>query len=138
MTTRLNPYLSFRDTARQAMEFYQSVFGGELNTNTFAEFKASDDPAEQDKIMHSQLETDTGLTLMAADTPNSMAYTPGTNFSVSLSGDDEAQLRGYWDKLSAGGTVAMPLEAAPWGDTFGMCTDKFGVPWMVNIGASTS
>jgi PhnB protein len=138
MTTRLNPYLSFRDTARQAMEFYQSVFGGELSTNTFAEFKASDDPAEQDKIMHSQLETDSGLTLMAADTPNSMAYTPGTNFSVSLSGDDEAQLRGYWDKLSAGGTVAMPLEAAPWGDTFGMCTDKFGVPWMVNIGATTS
>jgi PhnB protein len=138
MSTRLNPYLSFRDTARPAMEFYQSVFGGKLTTATFAEFKASDDPAEQDKIMHAQLETDTGLTLMAADTPNSMDYTPGTNFSVSLSGDDEAELRGYWDKLSAGGTVAMPLEVAPWGDTFGMCTDKFGVPWLVNIAATAS
>jgi PhnB protein len=138
MSTRLNPYLSFRDTARQAMQFYQSVFGGELTTSTFGEFKASDDPAEQDKIMHAQLKTDSGLTLMASDTPNSMDYTPGTNFSVSLSGDDDADLRGYWDKLSSGGTVTMPLEAAPWGDTFGMCTDKFGVPWMVNIAATAS
>jgi PhnB protein len=83
--------------------------------------------------MHSMLETPNGFTLMAADTPNSMDYTSGTNHSISLSGDDEAELRGYWDKLSAGGTVTVPLERAPWGDTFGMCTDKFGVPWLVNI-----
>lgn len=133
MSTRLNPYLGFRDTARQAMEFYRSVFGGELTVNTFSDFNANEDPAEADKIMHSMLETPNGFTLMAADTPNSMAYTPGTNHSISLSGDDEAQLRGYWDNLSAGGTVTVPLERAPWGDTFGMCTDKFGVPWMVNI-----
>jgi PhnB protein len=131
--TVLNPYLSFRDTARQAMDFYQSVFGGELTRSTFAEYHASEDPAEQDKIMHSQLKTDGGLVLMAADTPNSMEYTPGNNYSVSLSGDDEAGLRGYWDKLAAGGTVTMPLEKAPWGDTFGMCADKFGVGWLVNI-----
>lgn len=133
MSTRLNPYLGFRDTAREAMDFYQSVLGGELVRNTFGEFQASDDPAEQDKIMHSQLTTDGGLTLMAADTPNSMDYQPGSNHSVSLSGDDDAELRGYWDKLSDGGTVAMPLEPAPWGDSFGMCVDKFGVTWMVNI-----
>ena len=133
MTIRLNPYLGFRDTARQAMEHYQSVFGGRLDVNTFAEFQASDDPAEQDKIMHSQLETDDGLVLMAADTPNSMEHTPGGPHSVSLSGDDEERLRRYWDGLSDGGTVTMPLEKAPWGDTFGMCTDKFGVNWLVNI-----
>ena len=133
MSTRLNPDLGFRDTARQAMEFYRSVFGGELTVNTFSDFNANEDPAEADRIMHSMLETPNGFTLMAADTPNSMAYTPGTNHSISLSGDDEAQLRGYWDNLSAGGTVTVPLERAPWGDTFGMCTDKFGVPWMVNI-----
>jgi PhnB protein len=135
MTTRLNPYLNFRDNARQAMEFYHSVFGGELTTSTFAEMHASEDPAEQDKIMHSQLITDNGLALMAADTPNSMDYTPGTNFSVSLSGEDEGELRGYWDKLSDGATVTMPLERAPWGDFFGMCTDRFGVSWLVNISA---
>jgi PhnB protein len=115
------------------MQFYQSVFGGELTVSTFAELHASEDPAEQDKIMHSMLVTDNGLTLMGADTPNSMEFTRGTNYSVSLSGDDEAELRGYWDKLADGATVTMPLNAAPWGDTFGMCTDKFGVSWLVNI-----
>jgi PhnB protein len=133
MSTRLNPYLSFRDTAREAMDFYKSVFGGELTTSTFAEFHASEDPAEQDKIMHSILSTQDGLTLMASDTPNSMDFTPGTNFSVSLSGENDAELRGYWQQLSEGGTVTMPLNQAPWGDTFGMCVDKFGVSWLVNI-----
>jgi PhnB protein len=133
MTVRLNPYLSFRDDARQAMEFYHSVFGGELSVNTFAEFQASDDPAEQDKIMHGMLEGANGLVLMGADTPNSMEYTPNSGYSVSLSGDDEAALRGYWDALSGSGSVTMPLERAPWGDTFGMCTDQFGVNWLVNI-----
>jgi len=138
MSTRLNPYLSFRDTARQAMDFYQSVFGGELTRSTFAEFHASEEPAEQDKIMHSMLVTDKELVLMASDTPNSMQYTPGTNYSVSLSGDDDAELRDYWQKLSDGGTVMMPLNQAPWGDTFGMCTDKFGVSWLVNIAGPQS
>jgi len=135
MTTRLNPYLSFRDTAREAMEFYRSVFGGHLERNTFAEFHASDDPAEADKIMHSMLVTDRGFVLMAADTPNSMDRPDTSNISLSLSGerDDEAELRGYWDRLVEGGSVTMPLEPAPWGDTFGMCRDRFGVTWMVNI-----
>ena len=136
--TRLNPYLGFRDSARQAMEFYKSVFGGELTLSTFGELQASEDPAEQDKIMHSQLVTDNGLTLMGSDTPNSMDYTRGSNYSVSLSGDDEAELRGYWDKLSDGGTVSVPLEKAPWGDSFGMCVDKFGTRWMVNISGAPS
>ena len=95
MGTQLNPYLSFRNTAREAMDFYQSVFGGELTRSTFAEFHASDDPAEQDKIMHSMLTTGGGQVLMASDTPNSMDYTPGNNYSISLSGDDDAELRGY-------------------------------------------
>ncbi len=133
MTTNLNPYISFRDNAKEAMSFYQSVFGGELTQSTFAEFHASEDPAESDKIMHSALKTDNGLLLMAADTPNSMDYSPGNNISVSLSGDDEAELRGYWDGLADGGTVTVPMEKAPWGDIFGMLTDKFGIAWLVNV-----
>ncbi|ABK03423.1 3-demethylubiquinone-9 3-methyltransferase [Arthrobacter sp. FB24] len=133
MTTTLNPYLGFRDNAREAMNFYQSVFGGELAMSTFGEFHASEDASEQDKIMHGMLTTGSGMVLMGADTPNGMSFTPGDNFSVSLSGDDDAELRGYWEKLSDGGTVTVPLEQAPWGDTFGMCTDKFGVAWLVNI-----
>jgi len=136
VNTLLSPYLSFRDNAHDAMEFYQSVFGGELTSSTFGEFQASDDPAEKDKIMHSMLTTEGGMVLMASDTPNQMDYTPGNNFSISLSGEDEAELRGYWDKLSANGSVTMPLGPAPWGDTFGMCADKFGVNWLVNIAAA--
>ncbi len=133
MPTRLNPYIGFRDNAREAMEFYHSVFGGQLTSSTFAEFQASEDPAEKDKIMHSMLETESGLVLMASDTPNSMDYHPGGSISVSLSGEDEAELTGYWKQLSEGGTVTMPLEKAPWGDSFGMCVDRFGVAWLVNI-----
>jgi PhnB protein len=138
MTTRLNPYLGFRNDARQAMEFYRSVFGGDLVMNSFADFQQTENPADADKIMHAQLETPRGFTLMASDTPSGMDYTPGTNHSISLSGDpdDEDELRGYWNKLVDGGTVAVPLEKAPWGDIFGMCTDRFGVAWMVDIGGA--
>lgn len=136
MATQLNPYLSFRDNARDAMEFYQSVFGGKLEMTTFGEFNMAEDPADADKIMHSSLTSDSGLVLMGSDTPSFMASSEssrGTDHSVSLSGENEVELRGYWDKLSDGGQVTMPLEKAPWGDAFGMCTDKFGVPWMVNV-----
>jgi PhnB protein len=132
MSARLNPYLSFRDTARPAMEFYQSVFGGDLSISTFGDMHLSEDAAEQDKVMHASLETPGGLTLMASDTPAAMELTTGNNITVSLSGDDQAELRGYWEKLSDGGQVTMPFEQAPWGDIFGMCTDKFGVAWMID------
>jgi len=133
MSSNLNPYLNFQDNARQAMEFYQGALGGELTLNTFGEFHASEDPAEADKIMHALLKTPAGYTLMAADTPNQMQFTGHAGFSVSLSGDDAAELQGYWDALSEGGQVVMPLERQIWGDTFGMVVDRFGVTWMVNI-----
>jgi PhnB protein len=132
MTSRLNPYLSFDGDARQAMEFYREVFGGTLKLNTFGEF-GQPDPTTADKIMHGMLETSSGFTLMAADTPPGMEHKPGTNFAVSISGDDETELRAYWDKLSADGQVAVPFEKQMWGDVFGMCTDRFGIPWMVDI-----
>ncbi|MDJ0335618.1 VOC family protein [Salinibacterium sp. G-O1] len=133
MTTKLNPYLGFRDDARTAMDFYQTVFGGDVDYTTFADLNASDDPSESTKIMHAQLTTPGGMTLMASDTPNSMEFKPGARISVSVTGQDEAELRGYWEKLSSGGTVVMPFEMAPWGDLFGMCTDQFGIEWMVSV-----
>ena len=133
MQSKLNPYLSFKDNSREAMDFYRTVFGGKLQMNTFKELNASQDSSEDNLIMHSVLEADNGITIMASDTPNRMEYRPGTNMSMSLSGDNEAELKGYFEKLSAGGMVSMPLEKAIWGDWFGMCTDKFGVPWLVNI-----
>jgi PhnB protein len=133
MQTRLNPYISFKDNAREAMEFYKSVFGGELALNTFKEGGMPHDPSEADKIMHAMLETDNGITFMASDTPTGMEHQEGSNISISLSGDNEEELKNYWEKLSEGGNVDMPLEKAPWGDSFGMLTDKFGIHWMVNI-----
>ena len=133
MASRLNPYISFSDNARQALEFYEQVFGGSLALNTFGEFGV-ESSADADKIMHGMLETDSGFTLMGADTPPGMEHNPGTNMAVSLSGDDADELRGYWEKLSDGGTVTVPLEKQMWGDEFGACTDRFGIAWMVNIG----
>ena len=139
MSVQLNPYLSFRDNTRQAMEFYSSVFGGTLSISTFKEFQASSDPSEDDLVMHSQLEADNGFTLMASDTPAGMTErNQGDNISISLSGDDADALRGYWEKLSDGGNVTLPLEKQMWGDEFGMCVDRFGIPWMVNITQSQS
>jgi PhnB protein len=132
MASRLNPYIGFKDTARQAMEYYQQVFGGKLEINTFAQYGAGEG-ADADKVMHALLEADNGFTLMAADTPSHMEYQGGSSITISLSGDDGDELKGYWDKLSDGGTVAMPLEKQMWGDEFGMLTDKFGISWMVNI-----
>jgi PhnB protein len=130
MASRLNPYITFDGNAREAMEFYRDVFGGELNLNTFGEFGSQETP---DKIMHGQLETDRGFTLMASDTPPGMPHNPGTNMSISLSGDDGDELRGYWDKLSGSGSVTMPMEKQAWGDEFGICSDRFGIAWLVNI-----
>lgn len=131
MASRLNPYITFAGDARQALEFYKDVFGGTLNVNTYGEYGQKDTPLA-DKIMHGMLETPADFTLMAADTPTD-DHRPGNNISVSLSGDDEAELRGYWEKLSEGASVTVPLEKQMWGDVFGMCTDRFGITWMVNI-----
>ena len=132
MASRLNPYISFDGNAREAIETYRDIFGGELTVNTFGDLGQADEGVA-DKVMHSQLETPAGFTLMASDTPPGMSHQAGGSITVSLSGDDEAELRGYWDRLSDGGQVAVPLEKQMWGDLFGMCTDRFGVPWMVNI-----
>ncbi len=135
MASRLNPYVMFDGTAREAMAFYESVFGGTLSVSTFGDAGAPDvDPA---LVMHAMLETPQGFTLMASDVPPGMPHQPGSSISVSLSGDDGDALRGFWQQLSEGGTVNVPLEKQVWGDEFGACTDPFGVDWMVNIVAAT-
>ena len=132
MASRLNPYISFKDNARWALAFYQSVLGGETSSNTFGEYG---DPAAPgaDLLMHGSLETPAGFTLMLADTPPGMPHNPGDNVAISLSGDDTEDLRGWFAGLSEGGTITVPLEKQMWGDEFGMVTDKFGITWMVNV-----
>lgn len=134
MTANLNPYLNFRGTAREALTFYRSVFGGELEISSFKEFGMPVGPGEEDLVMHGQLDAPNAPLLMAADVPSHLPFTPGQNtFVVALTGDDAALLTGWWEALAEGATVEQPLEQAPWGASFGMLTDRFGVPWMVNI-----
>lgn len=132
MTVRLNPYLGFRDSAREALEFYHSVFGGSLTVGTFREMGMEVDAADADKVMHGQLEGENGLLLMASDSPSGRRADTGSSISVSLSGDDLEALTRYWEGLSDGATVIEPFTQAPWGDTFGMLTDRFGTTWLVN------
>ncbi|MFG2331532.1 VOC family protein [Streptomyces sp. NPDC048604] len=135
MPSKLNPYLTFDGDAKAAMEFYEEVFGGTLRVHTYAEFGDEVPPGHADKIMHAMLETTAGFALMAGDNPPGNEFKPGNTMSISVSGEDETELRRYWERLSGGGTVAVPLEKQMWGDVFGMCVDRFGVTWMVNINA---
>lgn len=136
MTVRLNSYINFNGNAREAIEFYKSIFGGKVYMDTFESFGDSMpvDEADKQKIMHAYLKGDNGVELMASDAPSGMSIDSGSQISLTLNGDDEATLRGYWDKLTQEGTITVPLEKAPWGDTFGIVTDKFGINWMIDIG----
>ncbi len=133
MASKLNPYINFNGNAKIAMEFYKAAFGGELKMSTFKEAGMNPDEAQGDQIMHASLVAENGMVLMASDTPSHFEYKPGKNISISLSGNDESELKGYWEKLSEGGNIMQPLAPAPWGDQFGMLTDKFGIQWLVNI-----
>ncbi len=133
MQSKLNPYISFDGKAREAMEFYKTVFGGKLELTTVKEGGMSQDPASENNIMHGMLTADNGITIMGADMMGDTPYSISTAISISLSGDDEAELTSYYNKLVKDGKEVEPLKKAPWGDTFGMLTDKYGIFWMVNI-----
>lgn len=132
MTTRLNPYIIFPHSAEEALELYQRVFGGTVTITHFSQYGLADTP-DADKVMHGQLETPTGFTLMCGDTPTGMAYEPGRNMAISLSGNEPEQLRAWFEALADGGQVAVPLEKQLWGDEFGQVIDRFGVVWVVDI-----
>ena len=130
MATRLNPYLHFRGTAREAMEFYRSVLGGALSMMTFGQYGMEGQQADQ--IMHAQLETSSGDTLMGSDIPDGMPFPEGS-WTVSLSGDEADVLRGWWEGLGDGATIETALKKQMWGDEFGQLRDRYGVTWIVNI-----
>ncbi|GAA2606778.1 VOC family protein [Paractinoplanes durhamensis] len=133
MASQLNPYLTFNGNAREAMEFYRSVFGGDLTINTFGDFGAPD-PALADKVMHAALKTPQGYILFASDTAPGMGTAKaGDAMTVSLSGDPGEGLEEAWEKLADGGTVTMPFEKQMWGDLYGQLIDRFGIPWMVDV-----
>lgn len=134
MSVELTPYLNFGGTARQAIEFYASVFGGTPEVMTFGQ--GGMEGVDPDLVMHSSLVGDNGFRLFCSDYPPSMGPAPEAgNIRMSLSGDDEQTLTGYWNALSEGGSVTTQLAKAPWGDSYGDFTDRFGIGWLVNIGS---
>lgn len=138
MAIGMTPYLRFAGDAREAMEFYNAALGGDLSMMTFQEGMNDGNPATADLIMHSSLFLERGIHLMASDTTPEMNVTGNGVIALSSDATDEADsavLTKWWEALSAGATIEMPLETAPWGDSFGQLCDKFGVVWMFNISA---
>jgi PhnB protein len=134
MSVSFIPYLQFRGRAREAMTFYQSVFGGELSVMTFGE-SGMTDGVDPDQVMHSQLNG--AVNLMGSDVPESMPLTQGSSVSLSFSGDAAGLDTGrdYYAKLSEGAADVLPLDLAPWGDYYGQLTDRYGFTWMFDFGA---
>ncbi|GAA4159308.1 VOC family protein [Gryllotalpicola daejeonensis] len=132
MSVSFTPYLQFRGQAKEAMTFYQSVFGGELSVMTFGDSGMTEgvDPSQ---VMHSQL--DGPVNLMGSDVPESMPLSSGSSISLCFSGDAEGldTGRSYYEKLGEGGSNVMPLDLAPWGDYYGSVTDKYGFSWMFDF-----
>jgi PhnB protein len=131
MGVNLNPYLHFDGEAADALAFYADVLGGSPSSMTYGEMGMEGDAAK--RIMHGQIETAAGITLMVSDLPPGSARSHGNDVTISLSGDDDETLRRHWARLSDGGQVETELEKQMWGDVYGACTDRFGVGWMVNI-----
>ena len=135
MNATLSPYLNFNGKTAEAMRFYQSVLGGELNIQTFGDAGVAQSDQQKNLTLHAAL-TSNAIILFASDGRPDVKVIFGDNVHLSLQGSDAERLTGYFNGLAAGGGVEMPLAKQFWGDTFGMLTDKFGVHWMVNITAS--
>ncbi len=133
MAASITPYINFGGSAREAMTMYHDVFGGDLEMQTFAQSGFVPDGVDGDKIMHSHLGGADGLELMASD---AMPFDGGDTVCIALTGDDYGAMEVHWNRLIDGGEVLEPLAAAPWGDSFGMCRDRFGIRWLLNISAS--
>jgi PhnB protein len=132
MSVRLNPYLHFEDTARAALEFYQSVLGGNLEIMTFGDMGSEGPVPPPEGVMHGQLTTDDGMVLMASDGDPERRPAEGNGVSVSISGDEPERIAGWFAAFAEGGAVDVPFEKQMWGDSFGQVTDRFGVRWLLN------
>ena len=137
MGVNTTTHLNFRGDARQALEFYQAAFGGDLTVISYADMGNGDDPATADHLVWGQVAAENGFRVMAYDVYPFLEWDQGKDpFFVSVRGDDAAELQGYWDKLAEGATIKAPLEPSQWAPLYGQLTDKFGVTWVLDIAVS--
>jgi PhnB protein len=134
MSINTAAHLNFRGDAREALAFYQSVFGGQLTAITYQDMGAVQDPAEADQIVWGQVASDDGFTVMAYDVPSSLPFDRGqTSFFVSVRGETVDEISALWPKLADGATVLQPLEPSQWSPLYGMLVDRFGITWVVDV-----
>lgn len=135
--TTLNPYLRFNDSkCREAMEFYKSIFGGELTIQTVGESPMAGEMSAEDhsKVMHADFKSDK-IIIYASDMMRDKAVV-GDNIGLCLNYTDLDEQKKHFEMLAEGGEIFMPLEKAFWGDVFGVVTDKYGFEWMLNCPAA--
>jgi PhnB protein len=134
MTVTAVTHINLRSTARQALAFYQSVFGGQIAMVTYKDAGNVQDPSDADRIMWGQVDAPNGFRVMAYDVPVATPWNPGENaYFVSLRGDAADEIAALWNKLSDGALVLSPLAKAPWSPLYGMLKDRFGVVWVVDV-----
>ncbi|MGW1991668.1 VOC family protein [Embleya sp. NPDC001921] len=134
MSVKSVTHLNFRGEARAALEFYRSVFGGDIAVVTYGDTGNVSDPAEAGQVMWGQVVADNGFHVMAYDVPSEMPWDRGENsFFVSLRGEDTKEITVYWERLSVGASIVQPLAPAQWAPLYGMLTDRFGVVWVLDV-----
>ena len=127
------PYLFFVGTCREAMTAYKGIFGGQLDIVTAGEMPDAPPDVPADAVMHAALTLPAGGLLMASDDPSATEDGPKVGISVSYTAADPAEANKVFEGLADGGQVTMPVSATSWSPAFGMCTDRFGIPWMVGV-----
>jgi PhnB protein len=134
MTINVTNHLNFRGDARAALEFYQSVFGGNIVIITYEDAHNVQDPSEANQVMWGQVAAPNGFRVMAYDVPSQMPWDRGKSpFFVSVRGDLDKEITALWEKLSVGATVIQPLAPSGWAPLYGMLNDRFGITWVLDV-----
>ena len=138
MSIQTTAHINFRGDARAALEFYRSVFDGEMTIATYADIHAVEAPSQVDQVAWGQVTAPSGFRVMAYDVQPSRVFNPGENsFYIALHDTDAAEISARWDALAAGATIATPLAPAQFAPLYGMLTDRFGVTWIVDVGPAS-
>jgi PhnB protein len=139
MTVKATTHINFKGDARAALEFYRTVFGGELTIITYKDMGNVQQPEEADQVMWGQVAADSGFAVMAYDVPSGRPYDKGTDpFYESLRGETVEEVTAVWERLSDGATITQPLGPAQWAPAYGMLTDRFGITWVIDVAVDYS
>lgn len=139
MAIHVTTHLNFRGNAREALEFYQTVFGGHLTVVTYEDAHRVQTPSEAKQVMWGQVLADNGFRIMAYDVPSQRPWDQGKDpLFVSVRGETADEIAAFWGKLSDGATIEEPLETSAWSPLYGRLRDRFGVAWVLDVAVEYS